>query len=62
MLYTHLNSDFVELTGTSMAAPFVTGLVALILKIIDLTNQNLIPLFVYNTRNAVRKFFNKPSR
>ena len=43
----HLNKKFVELTGTSMAAPYVSGGVALILKLIDRTNPVMIPYLVY---------------
>src|SRR5699024_953938 len=43
---THLNSQFVKLTGTSMAAPFVSGAIALILNMIDRTNTVMIPYMV----------------
>jgi len=48
ILSTHLNNDYVELTGTSMAAPFVAGSAALIIKIVDRSNPYLIPLYVYH--------------
>jgi len=45
---THLDNKFVELTGTSMAAPYVAGSVALILNMIDRKNPAMIPYFVYH--------------
>ncbi|MCR6525377.1 S8 family peptidase [Lysinibacillus capsici] len=48
ILSTHLNNDFVELTGTSMAAPFVAGSAALILKLINSTDPHLNPVYVYD--------------
>ncbi|WP_375200841.1 S8 family peptidase [Bacillus sp. RS11] len=48
ILSTHLNNDFVELTGTSMAAPFVAGSATLILKLINSTESYLNPVYVYN--------------
>lgn len=48
ILSTHLNNDYVELTGTSMAAPFVSGAAALIIKIINRSEPHLIPMYVYD--------------
>lgn len=39
ILSTGLNSEYVKLTGTSMAAPFVTGGIALVLKKINKSSQ-----------------------
>ncbi len=47
ILSTHLNSDYVELTGTSMASPFVAGAAALIIKIVNRSEPHLIPAYVY---------------
>jgi len=47
VISTHLENKFVELTGTSMAAPYVTGSVALILNLIERSNPVMIPYLVY---------------
>lgn len=44
---THLNGEFVKLTGTSMAAPYVSGAILLILNMIDRTDETMIPYLVY---------------
>ncbi|MEC1716518.1 S8 family peptidase [Schinkia azotoformans] len=48
ILSTHLNSDYVELTGTSMASPFVAGSAALILKTLNNIEPHLAPMYVYD--------------
>ncbi|TKI50764.1 peptidase S8 [Lysinibacillus mangiferihumi] len=48
ILSTHINNDFVELTGTSMAAPFVAGSAALILKLKNSNEPRLNPIYVYD--------------
>ncbi|MEI3612433.1 S8 family peptidase [Pseudogracilibacillus sp. SO30301A] len=45
---THLDNKFVKLTGTSMAAPYVAGSVALILNMIEREKPSMIPYFVYH--------------
>ncbi|MFJ7981379.1 S8 family peptidase [Lysinibacillus xylanilyticus] len=47
ILSAHLNSNYVELTGTSMAAPFVAGAAALIIKMVNRSKPHLIPMYVY---------------
>ncbi|MEY9980604.1 S8 family peptidase [Lysinibacillus sp. RC79] len=48
ILSAHLNNDYVELTGTSMASPFVAGAAALIIKIVNRSEPHLIPMYVYD--------------
>ncbi|MGE1115668.1 S8 family peptidase, partial [Priestia megaterium] len=48
ILSTHLDSKYVELSGTSMAAPFISGAAALIINIVNCSNPNLIPYYVYD--------------
>lgn len=45
---THLNNRFVKLTGTSMAAPYVSGAIALILNILKKREKPMIPYAVYH--------------
>ena len=45
---THLDNKYVKLTGTSMAAPYVAGSVALILNMIEQEKPSMIPYFVYH--------------
>lgn len=48
ILSTHLQNKYIELSGTSMAAPFVTGAVALILSMLKETDPIMIPYLVYS--------------
>lgn len=48
ILSTYLNNDYVELSGTSMAAPFVSGAAALIIKMLDDIDPLLLPACIYN--------------
>ncbi|MBM7715313.1 major intracellular serine protease [Bacillus thermophilus] len=47
VISTHLNNKFVELTGTSMAAPYVAGGVALVLNLIDRSQPAMVPYLIY---------------
>ncbi|WP_336622991.1 MULTISPECIES: S8 family peptidase [Peribacillus] len=46
ILSTHINSDYVGLTGTSMASPFVADAAALIIKTLKTQEPHLVPMFV----------------
>lgn len=51
---TYLNGTYKELTGTSMAAPHISGLVALILNVLDTQEPETInaKVYMYLTKNS----------
>jgi len=59
ILSTHLNSEYVELNGTSMATPHVSGASALVLKLIKPCTPSLIPAQIkyYFTKHALKLDF-----
>ncbi|PHB04625.1 peptidase S8 [Bacillus wiedmannii] len=46
IISTHLNNNYVQLSGTSMAAPYVTGAIALIIKMIGKQETEILPYLV----------------
>lgn len=46
IISTHLYNNYVQLSGTSMAAPYVTGAIALIIKMIGKQEMKMIPYLV----------------
>ncbi|MGE7837921.1 S8 family peptidase [Viridibacillus arvi] len=55
ILSTHLNGQYVKLTGTSMAAPHASGAVALVLNLIQKYDQMLLP-------SQIERYFSSHSR
>ncbi|QSX24147.1 S8 family peptidase [Priestia megaterium] len=61
VLSTHLDDKYVELTGTSMAAPHITGIIALALNLLKRENKELNLFSVYEFLLSKSKRLGFPS-